>query len=481
MTRAAPRLVVRRRIDDTETPVSALLKLGVRQPGVFLFESVTGAEHRSRYSFVGLAPDLWWRVSEGRAETARDHEFTSVEATSDDPVSSLREFVDVCRADGPADLPPMAAGAFGYIGFEMARYVENLPVSAPDPDDLPEALLMRPGVVLIFDAVKQEIILAAPERGGPGSADALLDATEQALDAATPGLRPAPARDEHAQISSNTTRDRYFEMVERARTYIRAGDIFQVVPSQRFSIPFERPAFAFYRALRRLNPSPFMFYINFGGFQVSGASPEILVRLRDGLMTVRPIAGTLPRGATPEEDAANERRLLADEKERAEHLMLLDLGRNDVGRVAIPGTVRVVEAFGVERYSHVMHIVSTVEGRVRPGVDMVSALMAGFPAGTVSGAPKIRAMEIISELEPHARGVYAGGVGYFGSRGDMDTCIALRTAVFKDGRMIVQAGGGVVFDSDQQSEYDETRHKAAALFRAAEQAATYDRGIRDAE
>jgi anthranilate synthase component 1 len=277
-------------------------------------------------------------------------------------------------------------------------------------------------------------------------------------------------------FTSNVTRERYLEMVGRARDYIRAGDIFQVVPSQRFSAAFSRSPFAFYRSLRRLNPSPFMFYVNFGSFQISGSSPEILVRLRGGVVTVRPIAGTLPRGASREADLANEHALLSDPKERAEHLMLLDLGRNDVGRVAARGSVEVTESFTIERYSHVMHIVSNVQGRLREGEDMVSALVAGFPAGTVSGAPKIRAMEIISELEPHRRGVYAGGVGYFGAGGDMDTCIALRTAVFKDGRIHVQAGGGVVFDSDPQKEFEETVHKASALFRAAEEASRYDAG-----
>jgi anthranilate synthase component 1 len=478
MTTGLPRLQVRRRVDDTESPVSAVLKLGPGQPGVVLFESVMGGENRGRYSFVGLQPDLWWRVKGGKAETSATPDFRTIIDASDDPMASMRAFIDACKADGMDGLPPMAAGAFGYVGYDMIRHVERLPEVTPDPNDVPEAVLMRPSVVLIFDGVRQEIILAAPEREGAEAAAKLLDAVEARLDETLPPVRPTNAEIETLAFTSNTEKARYFEMVEKAKGYVRAGDIFQVVPSQRFSAPFARSPFAFYRALRRLNPSPFMFYVNLGDFQISGSSPEILVRLRAGTVTVRPIAGTLPRGATSEADLANEQKLLADPKERAEHLMLLDLGRNDVGRVSKRGTVRVTESFTIERYSHVMHIVSNVEGQLKDGEDMVSALAAGFPAGTVSGAPKIRAMEIISELEPHGRGVYGGGVGYFGAGGEMDTCIALRTAVFKGGKIHVQAGGGVVFDSNPESEYMETVHKASALFRAAEEAARYDRGNR---
>jgi anthranilate synthase component 1 len=399
-------------------------------------------------------------------------------SASTDVMGSLRGFIADCKVDDMDGLPPMAAGAFGYLGYDIVRHVEKLPEPKPDPNGVPEAMLMRPGVVLIFDGVKQEVILAAPARKDSQTANALIDRIEAVLDQPMPPSRPSEATVEKIEFVSNTTKARYLDMVEKAKSYIHAGDIFQVVPSQRFSAPFERSPFAFYRALRRLNPSPFMFYVNFGDFQISGSSPEILVRVRNGMVTVRPIAGTLPRGATPEADLANEQKLLADPKERAEHLMLLDLGRNDVGRVAARGTVEVTESFKVERYSHVMHIVSNVQGRLKDGVDMVSALAAGFPAGTTSGAPKIRAMEIITELEPHARGVYAGAVGYFGAGGDMDTCIALRTAVFAGGKIHVQAGGGVVFDSKPESEFMETVHKASALFRAAEESARYDRGNR---
>ena len=473
-----PALVVRRRVDDTESPVSAMLKLNPMSAGLVLFESVVGGETRGRYSFIGLAPDLWWRVKDGKAETSLTPEFKTVETTSKDVMGSLRAFIDACKVDGMDGLPPMAAGAFGYLGYDMVRHVEKLPAAKPDPNGVPEAMLMRPGAVLIFDGVKQEIILSAPARKDAVAANTLLDRIEATLDQPMPPSRPSETPLEKIEFASNTTKARYLEMVGKAKEYIHAGDIFQVVPSQRFTAPFERSPFAFYRALRRLNPSPFMFYVNFGDFQISGSSPEILVRVRKGVVTVRPIAGTLPRGATPEQDIANEQKLISDPKERAEHLMLLDLGRNDVGRVAARGSVKVTESFTIERYSHVMHIVSNVQGVLKDGEDMVSALAAGFPAGTTSGAPKIRAMEIITELEPHARGVYAGGVGYFGAGGDMDTCIALRTAVFKGGKIHVQAGGGVVFDSNPESEFMETVHKASALFRAAEEAARYDRGNR---
>ncbi len=478
MTTGRPSLVIRRRVDDTESPVSAMLKLNPMSQGLVLFESVVGGETRGRYSFIGMAPDLWWRVTAGRAETSLTADFRETTASSTKVMASLRGFIDACKVDGMEGLPPMAAGAFGYLGYDMVRHVERLPEPKPDPNGVPEAMLMRPGVVLIFDGVRQEIILAAPARNGAKAANELLDRIEETLDQPMPPSRPSDAPVEKIDFASNTTKARYLEMVEKAKGYIHAGDIFQVVPSQRFSAPFERSPFAFYRALRRLNPSPFMFYVNFGDFQISGSSPEILVRVRKRVVTVRPIAGTLPRGATPELDEANAQKLISDPKERAEHLMLLDLGRNDVGRVAARGTVEVTESFTIERYSHVMHIVSNVQGVLKEGEDMVSALAAGFPAGTTSGAPKIRAMEIITELEPHARGVYAGGVGYFGAGGDMDTCIALRTAVFKGGKIHVQAGGGVVFDSDPESEFMETVHKASALFRAAEEAARYDRGNR---
>ena len=374
----------------------------------------------------------------------------------------------------------MAAGLFGYLGYDMVRLVERLPHVNPDPLGLPDALMIRPSVILVVDGVKGEVTVVSPAWAGSGlpARAAYAQAAERVMDAVrdldrTPSAAPATPPAEPGEPVSNTDRAGYLAMVETAKDYIRAGDIFQVVPSQRWALPFELPPFALYRALRRTNPSPYMFYFNFGGFQVVGASPEILVRVKGDTVTIRPIAGTRPRGATPAEDLALEAELLADPKERAEHLMLLDLGRNDVGRVAKIGTVCPNEQFIIERYSHVMHIVSNVDGTLADGQDALSALLAGLPAGTVSGAPKVRAMQIIDELETEKRGVYGGGVGYFGASGDMDICIALRTAVVKDGTLYIQAGGGVVYDSDGAAEYEESVNKAKALRQAARDAARF--------
>jgi len=475
-------LVWTRRVSDLETPVSVLLKLGGHAPGVFLLESVQGGDWRGRYSIIGLDPDLVFRIRDGVAATSAggfaDSDFS---AMKEGPIDALRRVVADSAAAIPAGLPPPSAGLFGYLAYDMIRYVERLPGGAPDPLGLPDALLVRPRVVAVFDNVASEITFVTVARPGDGEGAyeagcaRLADAVKRAEGSLEVSVA-ARAASEPPAPSSNTPADVYRANVERAKAYARAGDIFQVVPSQRFSAPLAETPLALYRALRRLNPSPFLFYLAFDGFALVGSSPEILVRLRDGTVTVRPIAGTRPRGATPAEDAALEEDMLADPKERAEHLMLLDLGRNDVGRVAATkrqsndGGVRVTQQFGVERYSHVMHIVSNVEGRLRPGLDAIDALFAGFPAGTVSGAPKVRAMEIIDELEPHRRGVYGGGVGYFSADGEMDTCIALRTGVVKDGVLHVQAGGGVVLDSDPQLEWEETVHKARALFRAAAEA-----------
>jgi anthranilate synthase component 1 len=480
-----PGLMWSRRVSDLETPVSAFLKLGADAPGGFLLESVEGGDWRGRYSIIGQDPDLVWRVRNGRAETSAggfdDAAFTPLPEA---PLAALRTLVSGTALAIPPELPPMAAGLFGFLGYDMVRYVERLPNQPPDDLGLPEAILLRPRLVAIFDNVRQEVILVTPVRPDGRAPEALIAEARARLEAALGRLdapAPQPPRTEAPRPAdpprSNTDPARYRDMVEKAKAYARAGDIFQVVPSQRFTQAFPLPPLSLYRALRRINPSPFLYFLNFGAFQVVGASPEILVRLRDGAVTVRPIAGTRPRGATPAEDSRNEAELLADPKELAEHLMLLDLGRNDVGRVArtarkdkAGGGVRVTAQFAVERYSHVMHIVSNVEGRLRPNLDAIDALMAGFPAGTVSGAPKVRAMEIIDELEVSKRGLYAGGVGYFSAGGDMDTCIVLRTAVLKDGLMHVQAGGGVVLDSDAEAEFQETVHKARALFRAAEEA-----------
>jgi anthranilate synthase component 1 len=471
-------------VADLDTPVSLMLKLAEARADSFLLESVTGGEVRGRYSIIGMKPDLIWRCRGTRAEINRAarYDATAFEPESLDPLASLRALLAESRIDLPAGLPPMAAGLFGYFGYDMVRLVERLPEPNPDPLDLPDAILMRPTVIAVVDSVKDVVTLVAPVWAAAGqspraayarAAERLSDAVDD-LDRAPAIERAAePQGDALPEPVSNTTDEAYRGMVRRAKEYIAAGDIFQVVPSQRWAMPFAQPPFSLYRALRRTNPSPYMFFFNFGGFQVIGASPETLVRVRDRVVTIRPIAGTRPRGATPAEDEALEADLLGDPKERAEHLMLLDLGRNDVGRVAKIGTVHPTAQFTVERYSHVMHIVSNVEGVLREDHDALSALLAGLPAGTVSGAPKVRAMEIIDELESIKRGVYAGGVGYIGLGGDMDMCIALRTAVLKDGLMHVQAGGGVVYDSDPEAERMETVHKSRALIRAAEDAARF--------
>lgn len=368
----------------------------------------------------------------------------------------------------------MASGAFGYVGYDMIQHVEPVTITAKDALNVPEALLVIPKVVVIFDHIYQEILLVGRCNGDDlDTLNILLDDVEARLDQLTP-VPPKNQSPKPANLVSNTSKERYFEIVDACKEYIHDGDIFQVVPSQRLSGPFNNKSISFYRALRRLNPSAFMFHINLGDVRLVGSSPEILVRLRDGRVAIRPVAGTRPRSGDDAEDARRADGLLSDPKERAEHLMLLDLGRNDVGRVSAYGSVEVTEQFVVERYSHVMHIVSHVEGDLREGLDAVDALFAGFPAGTVSGAPKIRAMQIIDEMETSRRGIYGGAVGYFGWNGDLDTCIALRTAVLKDGQIHVQAGGGVVLDSDNQYEFDETLHKAGALRRAVELSATYE-------
>ena len=472
-----------RRIADLETPVSAYLKLAQSHDYTFLLESVRGGETRGRYSVIGIEPDLIWRCRTGRAEISQDEQAGFVPAPlSEQPLESLRKLVAAIRMDMPHALPPMAAGLFGYLGYDMVRLVERLGPAPPDPLDLPDAIMLRPTIAAIFDNIRDEILVVTPVWPRPGldaagawsmASDRLARASSR-LDAP---LISAPLIEKAAppaKIESNIPPQDYLAIVDRAKAYIRAGDVFQVVPSQRFRRAFPLPAFALYRALRRLNPSPFLYHLAFPGFAIVGSSPEILVRLRHGTVTIRPIAGTRRRGAMPEEDAALAQELLADPKERAEHLMLLDLGRNDVGRVAEAGTVRVTDSFFIERYSHVMHLVSNVEGRIRDDCDAIDALAAGLPAGTLTGAPKIRAMEIIDEFEKEKRGgAYAGAVGYFAANGAMDTCIVLRTAVIKNGMMYVQAGGGVVADSVPESEFQETVNKAQALFSAADEAVRF--------
>jgi anthranilate synthase component 1 len=476
-----PQVVWTMLVADLETPVSAFLKIAGSRPMSFLLESVEGGAVRGRYSIIGLEPDVIFRVGGKQAEINRTVETdpTAFVPVNDPPLTALRALIGESRIALPPALPPMAAGVFGYLGYDMVRLLEDLPPPGNDPIGIPDAVLIRPTLVVAFDAVEDTITIVTPVRPHAGVTaktaytraverlSAIVDALDKPLDKSATEIDSGPL---DVEPHSNTTPAEYKRMVSRAKEYIAAGDVFQVVLSQRFEAPFTLPPFALYRALRRVNPSPYLYFLDFGSFAVAGSSPEILVKTSGGIVTIRPIAGTRRRGATPHEDQALEAELLADPKERAEHLMLLDLGRNDVGRVADIGTVKVTDQFFIERYSQVMHIVSNVEGRLRKDRDSIDALAAGFPAGTVSGAPKVRAMQIVDELEKEKRSLYAGCVGYFSAGEDMDSCIVLRTALIKDGTMYVQAGAGIVADSNPEFEQQECVNKAKALFRAAEEA-----------
>ncbi len=480
------RMLWSRTVADLETPVAAFLKLGDGKPNSFLLESVEGGAARGRYSIIGLDPDLIWRCRDGVAELNRDARAAPFAYVPDarPPLESLRALIAECRMELPDGLPPMCGGLMGYLGYDMVRQMERLPAKNVDKMGIPEAVMGRPSLFAVFDNVNDLLTLAAPvyprlgvtaTQAWEAAQDRLANA-EAALARPVPRALPPVALPPVAEPASNFTEAGFLAAIDTAKEYVAAGDVFQVVLSQRFSIPFALPPFSLYRALRRVNPAPFLVFLDMGGFSVVCSSPEILVRLRDNVVTIRPLAGTRRRGDTHEEDQALERELLADPKERAEHLMLLDLGRNDVGRVSALGTVKVTESFGIERFSHVMHIMSDVQGQLNEGLDALDALVAGFPAGTLSGAPKVRAMEIIEELEPDRRGVYGGCIGYFAANGSMDTCIGLRTAIVKDGVMHVQAGAGIVADSNPAAEFEETRQKARALMRAAEEAVRFAAG-----
>jgi anthranilate synthase component 1 len=494
-------------VSDAETPVSAMLKLGQSKPYAFLLESVEGGATRGRYSIIGREPDVIWRTERGGKVAINRHALNDLESftpTEQQPLESLRALLAECQIDDPNQPQPMAAGLFGYLGYDMVRYMERLPDDKPVGVDVPEAIMLRPTLLAIFDQIDNKFTLVTPAwpdktqsaesayaaalerlkraledlespsrlREGPGVGEAFAPPRNLRHSTASPPCPPSvpPASGREAvTTTANMTEADYVGMVNRAKDYIRAGDIFQVVLSQRFSRPFTAPPLELYRAISRLDPSPFLFYFDFNGFSVVGSSPEILVRVRDNKVTIRPIAGTRPRGLGNRSDAELAAELLADPKELAEHLMLLDLGRNDVGRVAKVGSVKVTARNTIEYYKHVMHIVSNVEGELDEKFSPLDALIGGFPAGTVSGSPKVRAMEIIGELEPDRRGVYAGCMGYFGANGSMDTCIAIRTAVIKDGMLHVQAGAGIVYDSDPHSEYRECAAKARGMLRAAEE------------
>jgi len=484
-----PQVVWTTLVADLETPVSAYMKLAQDDRMSVLLESVEGGASRGRYSIIGLEPDIIWRATGDSAEINRSpaRNPDKFAPTGEGTLMSLRSLLAESEIELPEHLPLMSAGVLGYMGYDTVRLVERLPDVPNDALGVPDAIMMRPRLMVIFDTVKDELTVVTPVRpNGRQAADSALAAAKRRLRSVVKALEQpishiAGAADAGVALpepTSNTLEHDYLAMVRRAKEYVRAGDVFQVVLSQRFSAPFTLPPFALYRALRRTNPAPFLFHLNFIDFALVGSSPEILVRVRDGEVTIRPIAGTAPRGETKAKDEMLAEALLADPKERAEHLMLLDLGRNDVGRVAEIGSVEVTDQFIIERYSHVMHIVSNVIGKLDAAHDPIDALMAGFPAGTVSGAPKVRAMEIIDELERDKRGPYAGCVGYFSAGGDMDTCIVLRTALVKDGVMHVQAGAGLVFDSIPENEQQECINKAKALVRAAEEAVRFATGRR---
>jgi len=482
-SRGENQIVYTRIAADLDTPVSLMLKLTNAGANAFMLERGTGGEIRGRYSIIGMNPDLIWECRGTKSQVNRNARFDDAfTPMPDDPLTALRALIAESRIALPDDLPGAAAGLFGYLGYDMIRLVEHLPDINPDPLGVPDAMMLRPSVVAVLDGVKGDVILVAPAWANSGltAKAAYAQAAERVMDAQRALERPVNTeRALHdpapvAAPTSNFTHQGYLDAVNKAKEYIRAGDVFQVVPSQRWTQDFREPPFALYRSLRRTNPSPYMFFFNFGGYQVIGASPEILVQVKGSQVTIRPIAGTRPRGATPQEDKANEADLLADQKELAEHLMLLDLGRNDTAKVTKVGTMHPTEQFIIERYSHVMHIVSNVVGELADDQDALSAFFAGMPAGTVSGAPKVRAMEIIDELEPEKRGVYGGGCGYFSANGDMDMCIALRTAVLQDEKLYIQAGGGVVFDSDPEAEFQETVHKSNAIRKAAADAAMFN-------
>lgn len=472
-------LIYRKLSSDLETPVSVYMKLCQNETYSFLMESVQDGEIRGRYSMIGFAPEVSVKVVGGKAFVNHDTltDPMAYAPLPGNPIEELSALLKQNKIEMSEDIPSMAAGWFGYMAYDMVRYMEALPSQNPDILGLPESIFIRPSIVVVFDDATDTMQIVTPiYPRAEMSADSAYDLAEQRLGNIFDRLQlPSPKNDFENMSSlqeptSNMSRADYLNMVEKVKEYIVAGDIFQGVVSQRFSTPFSLPPFELYRSLRRVNPSPYLFYLKMNDFSLVGSSPEVLVGLTGKQVNIRPIAGTRKIGKNRAENMAIADDLLADEKERAEHLMLLDLGRNDVGRVSKKGSVEVTEAFSILQASHVIHIISDVIGTLSEHCDFIDALMAGFPAGTVSGAPKIRAMEIIDELEPEKRGVYAGCVGYFSAGGDMDTCITLRTGIVKDNKLYVQAGAGVVHDSVPEKEYEETVDKAMALFRAAEAA-----------
>ncbi len=474
-----PQILTRDLIADIETPISCLLKLKNNQKYSFLLESVEGGSLRGRYSLLGCDPDIIWQVNDNCASIFyQDINYNYNISTK--PIDSLKNLIEISKFDkGEIDVPyPILVG---YLGYPMIKYMEQIDLKNKDNINIPDSVLIRPKIVTVFDNIKDSIsVMTVVYPNDDKNFENIYNKAQEVLELKVNKLKESFIQTQKSQINSNLnfksnySKKEYFSIISKAKEYIKKGDIFQVVTSQRFETNYDLEAISLYRSLRRLNPSPYLVNLNFDNFGLVASSPELLVQLRDGKITIRPIAGTRKRGKNANEDLELSRDLLADQKELAEHLMLLDLGRNDVGRVAKNKSVKVTEKMIIEYYSHVMHIVSNVEGLIDEKYDAVDALKAGFPAGTVSGAPKIRAMEIIEELENLNRSFYAGCMGYFDSNGDMDTCISLRSGLVKDNKLYVQAGGGVVYDSNPEDEYQEIMNKAGALMEAAKDSYKYN-------
>jgi len=472
--RNIPQILSHQIVADTETPISTLLKISKNEKYSFLLESVEGGDQRGRYSLLGCKPDIIWKVMSGKVSITTNCKYIIDNVSADlNPIQSLRNILQLSKIQRDFNKTPYPV-LVGYLGYPIIQYMEKIILSNPDTLNIPEAVMIRPKIVAVFDNIKDTIdVMTAVYPDKDIKAETALKEAEKLIEESVEKLKTQITKDDVSNkknilIKSNYKKEDYLKIVEKAKKYIHSGDIFQVVPSQRFHCKYTLSAKTLYRSLRRLNPSPFLVNLNFDNIGLVASSPEILVRVRDGKVTIRPIAGTRKRGKTTNEDRKLSNELLNDQKELAEHLMLLDLGRNDVGRVSKVGTVSVTEKMIVEYYSHVMHIVSNVEGDLKKNKDSIDALISGFPAGTVSGAPKIRAMEIIEDLENVNRSFYGGAMGYFDSNGQMDTCISLRTGLIKDNNLYVQAGGGVVYDSDPEKEFQETINKAQAIIAAAQ-------------
>ena len=468
-----PQILTKKIVADVETPISLLLKINKDEKYSFLLESVEGGSKRGRYSLCGCNPDLIWCVESGKSKIKYlDHNFNY--KLNQEPIKSLKELVKLSKFKNNLDDVPYPT-LVGYLGYPMIQYMEKIKLKNKDNIKIPDAILIRPKIVAVFDNIKDTISLMTimypskkinPEKAFKKSSE-LLSKTIKKLEKSILNSSEKKIKKTKLNFKSNFKKEEFFKIVKKAKIYIKNGDIFQVVPSQRFETKYDLKAINLYRSLRRLNPSPYLVNLNFDKIGLVASSPELMVQLRNKKVTIRPIAGTRKRGKNTNEDMLLSKDLLNDKKELAEHLMLLDLGRNDVGRVSKKGSVIVTEKMIIEYYSHVMHIVSNVEGRINNDLDSLDALIAGFPAGTVSGAPKIRAMEIIEELENLNRSFYAGCMGYFDSNGDMDTCISLRTGLVKNNKLYIQAGAGVVYDSKPENEHKEILNKAGALMAAA--------------